>query len=87
MDGLISQTSGDLSAFLSPNTSVISAQTKSHKRKFSLVNEMTNLRENSFIGNEEIEFKMNLFKNNSMTRRQSCSDRFAYQGPDAVDHF
>ena len=48
---------------------------------------MTNLRENSFIGNEEIEFKMNLFKNNSMTRRQSCSDRFAYQGPDAVDHF
>ena len=45
---------------------------------------MSLLKENSFLGNEEIEFKMNAFRNNSFVRRQTYSDRFSsFQESDA----
>ena len=71
LDGLLSQNSQDLSALISPNTSITypSKTTKNHKRRVTLANEMSLLKEMSFQGNEEIEFKMNLFSNNSMQRR------------------
>lgn len=80
LEGLLSQNSQDLSALISPNTSITSQSTKTtkHKRRVTLANEMSLLKEMSFIGNEEIEFKMNLFNNNSMQRRQTCSDRFSF---------